>query len=625
VDDAKPHENLLPERFELERQLGAGAIATTYLARDRVLDRTVVIKAVRRDVLWDFAARSRFEREARAAAAVNHPNVVGVYDFGEYKGTLFLVLRDVEGISLRSYLAQRGRLSADEAVRICGQLLAGLGAIHNAGLIHRDLKPENVIVGRDGLLRITDFGIAVAQSDIRLTTHGEIWGTPAYMAPEQVLGEPVSPATDLYAVGVMLFEMLTGRLPFPSNGDAVVAAYAHVSKPLPALWEVEPNIDAPPELEAVMRRALAKESSARYETAIGMASDLQGAVARATEPAMVAAGVSHQPVRTAAPVYAPSAPAAVASRSVPVASFLSLRPRGLAALIPLLAATLLIAVFGAGGALGFWQNGDATPTATAAAQATETVTPPEKTEAVLAAERTPTAPPAVQPTRVSETMAQATSTATKRATSTPTATKRATATPTATEPPPTATNSPPTATKKPATHKARRTATPKPKPTVQASQPTIAADVPVSANFTVSDWRGGFAGDQSWYGRPWLAVYGAWSAYPQASINFNLDAAPSGPEVLAIDGLDDEWRGNVAIEIEVNGVAIYTGPSPWPSWDGVGHGEQANWTTVSMRIPIGMLHAGANQITVLNTEPVANFGTGPYVLVSGAKILPGAP
>ena len=613
MSNAKPHETLLSSRFLLQERLGAGATATTYLAHDRALDRTVVIKTVNRGALRDSEAVARFEREARAAASVNHPNVVGVYDYGDSDGTNYLVLRHVEGISLRAHLAQRGRLSADEAGRVGGQVLAGLGAIHDAGLIHRDLKPENVIVGRDGLLRITDFGIAVAQSDIRLTTHGQVWGTPAYMAPEQVLGKPISPATDAYAVGVILFELLTGRLPFAQGGDSSAMAYAHVSKQPPRLRDAASDISAPPALEAVLRRALAKEPSARYQTAAAMAQDLENALTNSPLFPVVEA----EPVM---PVAAPS-PASVnrppaAPRRTASASPRRRRPRSLVLLVPLVLVGILIAAIGGGKALGFWQNGASTPSATIAAGVIGSATAARETGLALSDAPSSAMQSVVQPTGSAGTIAQAT----------PIPTRSATPKPTAMEAPPTATDPPSTATKKPATRRATRTATPIPKPPTVVIQPTIAvASVPVSVSFSASDWRDGFIGDQSWYGRPWRAVYGALSAYPRASVGFNLDAAPSGDETLAIDGLDDEWSGAVAVEIDVNGVSIYSGPSPWQSWDGAGQGENANWTTASILIPAGTLHAGSNQIVVANTEPVANFGTGPYVLVSGAKIVPGAP
>ena len=616
MSNAKPHETLLLSRFVLQERLGAGATATTYLAHDRALDRTVVIKTVNRGALRDVDAVARFEREARAAAAVNHPNVVGVYDYGDDDGTNYLVLRHVEGVNLRTHLSQRGRLSVTEAGRMGGQLLAGLAAIHAAGLIHRDLKPENVIVGRDGLLRITDFGIAVAQSDIRLTTHGQVWGTPAYMAPEQVLGKPISPATDVYAVGVILFELLTGRLPFAQSGDSSAMAYAHVSKQPLRLRDAASDISAPPALEAVLRRALAKESSARYQTAAAMAQDLENALTNSPLFPVVEA----EPAEPVMPVAAPS-PASVnrppaASQRTASASPRRRPARELALLIPVLLVGILIAAIGGGKALGFWHTGNGTPSATPVAGIVGGATTTDQVSAVLPNAQSSATKSTVQLTALTETITQ----------TTPIPTKTATPKPTATEAPPTATDPPSTATKKPATRRATRTATPIPKPPTAVSQPTIAvAAVPVSVSFTASDWRDGFIGDQSWYGRPWRAVYGALSAYPRASVGFNLDAAPSGDETLVIDGLDDEWADAVAVEIDVNGVSIYSGPSPWQSWDGAGQGENANWTTASILVPAGTLQAGNNQIVVANTEPAANFGTGPYVLVSGAKIVPGAP
>ncbi len=651
----------LPARFSIERLLGEGAAATTYLARDRVLDRLVVIKSLHGRWSDDPVARARFEREARAAAAINHPHVVGVYDYGAHQGSAYLVLRYVEGGTLRRQLTAHGRLSADEATRIVGQILAGLDAIHAAGLVHRDVKPENVLVGTDGLLRITDFGIVVAAVDPRLTTHGQIWGTPAYMAPEQALGRPVSPATDVYAVGIVLFELLTGRLPFIGN-EAAAVALAQVSFPPPALGEVNPATDAAPALEAVLRRALAKDPRQRYQTAAAMAQALasaQGASALDASGALDARPTV--PIRPARcddqrTVPLPVVPSRPARRS-----------RWVAAMLGILVLGAVAAVLGSNGALRFWSQGggvtrppraDGGGTATQAAHlvqtvstATSAVTPTRETRVVAIpppTRTTPTETPTARPTRIETPLS--TDTSTPAATREPPPTD--TPAPTATEPVPTpaATAPPsPTVTAAPSTDfgndvlivpgEPARIDGPgaNEQPTVDAgagdgSQPDDSAIAnsdhpaqPMAQQFSAADWQGGYVGDQSWYGRPWVAIYGAQSQYPRAALTFPLDAAPTGDATLDIEGLDDEWPGNVSIEITVNGTAVFSGPSPWQSWDGAGHGERAAWTSVVITIPAGTLHAGINQLVVSNTEPAANFETGPYVLLSAAAVVEGAP
>jgi len=668
----------LPARFSIERLLGEGAAATTYLARDRVLDRLVVIKSLHGRWSDDPVARARFEREARAAAAIDHPHVVGVYDYGAHQGSAYLVLRYVEGGTLRRQLTAHGRLSADEATRIVGQILAGLDVIHAAGLVHRDVKPENVLVGTDGLLRLTDFGIAVAVVDPRLTTHGQIWGTPAYMAPEQALGRPVSAATDVYAVGIVLFELLTGRLPFIGN-EAAAVALAQVSFPPPALREVNPATDAAPALEAVLRRALAKDPRQRYQTAAAMAQalasaqgapapDASGALdARPTVPLPAARGDDQ---RTVPLQVVPSRPAR--------------RSRWVAAMLGILVLGAVAAVLGSDGALWFWsQGGGVTPpprangggTATQAAHlvqtvstATSAVTPTRETSGAAIprpTRTTPTETPTARPTSIETPLPTDTSTPAATREPPPTDTPAPTATepvpipaatdtpaPTATEPVPTPAATappPPTVTAAPSTDfgndilivpgEPARIDAPgaNEQPTVDAgagdgSQPDDSAIAntdlpaqPIAQQFSAADWQGGYVGDQSWYGRPWVAIYGAQSQYPRAALTFPLDAAPTGDATLDLEGLDDEWPGNVSIEITVNGAAIFSGPSPWQSWDGAGHGEDAAWTTVVLTIPAGTLHAGINQLVVSNTEPAANFETGPYVLLSAAAVVEGAP
>jgi len=590
----------------VERRLGEGISATTYLARDQALDRLVVIKSVHGHGSGDPVARTRFEREARAAASINHPNVVGVYDYGTHRGSDYLVLRYVEGETLRQHISRRHRFSAESAVRIAGQILGGLGAIHAAGLIHRDVKPDNVIVGSDGLLRITDFGIAVAATDPRLTTHGQIWGTPAYLAPEQALGRPVSAATDVYGMGIILFELLTGHVPF--NGkEAGAVALAQVSSPPPSLHEMNPHTDVSPELEAVLRRALEKDPNARFQSAAAMAEAL---IAAAHAPALSLPVTNHSnPTMPIRAVLTETPRRAVA----PSARHRRQRPRWIAVLSTILVLGAVIVWLGTDAALGFWPDGGKTPKGSIA----EVVSTATERAAPLSQSAVPAA------------------TAPERATSSVTITTpapvRATIRPSppAAPPTPAAVIAKPTrtataaATATPKRKKPQATATSVPEVAIELSGPTIAAVnevVPVSRDFAASDWQGGFTGDQSWYGRPWIALYGAQSQDPQASISFTLASAPSGRTKILIDGLDDEWPGNVSVAISVNGVSIFAGASPWETWNGEGHGEHANWTTASLSIPAGTLRVGDNQIVVANTEPADNFGTGPYVLLSGASL-----
>ena len=198
-------------RYELVRPLGHGAMATVDLARDVELDRPVALKRLAENLARDEDLRRRFLREARLAARLAHPNVVRVFDVGEEDGRPFIAMEYVEGETLAALVARRGPLPAAEAASLGMQMCAGLAAAHSAGLVHRDVKPQNLLLGTDGLLKLGDFGIAVGHDGTRLTLAGTVLGTAGYLAPEQARGEQVTAAADIYAVGAVLYELLTGE------------------------------------------------------------------------------------------------------------------------------------------------------------------------------------------------------------------------------------------------------------------------------------------------------------------------------------------------------------------------------------------------------------------------------
>ena len=270
-------------RYRIEDQIGAGAFATTYRATDSILGRPVALKVLRPELAADATYLARFAREARAAAAVDHPNVVHVFDFGEEEGTYYLALQYVHGATLKDVIRERAPLPPAEAVRIGGQILRGLAAIHGTGIVHRDVKPQNVLIDHLGVARITDFGIVhdTAESDAGLTTHGTALGTPSYMAPEQASARPVTQGTDLYATGVVLFELLTGRLPFSAeNALALMLAHVQISPPAPSA--LVPTV--PPALDAVVLTALAKEPADRFPSALAMEQALLAALPQTGAP-----------------------------------------------------------------------------------------------------------------------------------------------------------------------------------------------------------------------------------------------------------------------------------------------------------------------------------------------------
>jgi len=273
-----PGEMLLGGRYQVLRQLGSGGMAFVYHARDLNLQREVAVKALRDDLVHDPAFQARFLQEARAAANLLHPNIVTIYDFGHDASRYFLVMEYVQGTDLKTYMRRRGRLTIPEAVDLGIQISSGVGYAHRAGLVHCDLKPQNILVSPDGRAKITDFGIARALASIEPDETSEVvWGSPQYMAPEQAAGGPPSPSSDVYGIGVILFELLTGRLPFESD-SAEALTQLHLSSVPPSPRRFNPEV--PPALEQIVLKILAKEPSARYRTADQLARVLTTFVAQ---------------------------------------------------------------------------------------------------------------------------------------------------------------------------------------------------------------------------------------------------------------------------------------------------------------------------------------------------------
>ncbi|NIS81545.1 MAG: protein kinase [Anaerolineales bacterium] len=258
-------ETLLGGRYEILNRLGQGGMADVFHARDLNLQREVAIKVLRDSRIENPAFQARFLQEARAAANLAHPNIVTIYDFGYDAGRYFIVMEYVSGTDLKTLIRRRGHLPVSEAVDLMVQICAGVGYAHRAGLIHCDLKPQNVLVGIDGVAKITDFGIARALATIHPDEFYEtVWGSPLYFAPEQAAGFPPSPASDVYALGITLFEMLTGAPPFNAEDAQILAALHQTARP-PSLRLSHPEISET--LEQIIFKVLSKEPSARYRTA----------------------------------------------------------------------------------------------------------------------------------------------------------------------------------------------------------------------------------------------------------------------------------------------------------------------------------------------------------------------
>jgi serine/threonine-protein kinase len=257
--------DLLNKRYQIEGRIGSGGMAEVYRARDLTLERTVAIKLLREDFSIDPDFRERFRQEAKAAANLSHPNIVTIYDFGFDEQQIFIVMEYVPGTDLKTILESRGILSVEETLRLIIQACAGIGYAHRAGLIHCDVKPHNMIVTPDQRLKVTDFGIARALANIHPgEVNRVVWGSPQYFSPEQAAGLPPTPAVDVYGLGVILYEMLTGRLPFIANSAAELSHLHRSMMPAPPT-QFNPLI--PPALEQACLKVLSKEPSLRYRTA----------------------------------------------------------------------------------------------------------------------------------------------------------------------------------------------------------------------------------------------------------------------------------------------------------------------------------------------------------------------
>ncbi len=270
---------LLKGRYRVGRLLGEGGMAVVFQGRDLERNREVAIKAIRPQFATDALARERFAREARAATALAHPNIIDVFDVGEENGALFLVMELVNGTSLKSIIASEAPFHPDDVAELLVQIGAALDYAHHRGYIHRDIKPGNILIDRVGRAKVVDFGIAKSLADSDLTETGGAYGSIAYIAPEQAQGLMATPASDVYATGVVAFEMLTGRLPFSSDSP-VGLAMRHVSEPAPPPSGLKPGV--PASVDAIVLRALQKDPTKRWASAGAFASALWSW--RAAEP-----------------------------------------------------------------------------------------------------------------------------------------------------------------------------------------------------------------------------------------------------------------------------------------------------------------------------------------------------
>src|SRR5574344_541495 len=260
------------DRYEIIRVIGEGGMANVYLANDTILNRKVAVKVLRGDLANDEKFVRRFQREALSASSLNHPNIVEMYDVGEDDGNFYIVMEYIEGKHLKQLLKKRGRLTIPEVVDIALQITSGLSVAHDSYIIHRDIKPQNILILDNGLCKITDFGIAVAMNQTQLTQTNSVMGSVHYLPPEQACGKGATLQSDIYSIGILMYELLTGKLPYRGD-NAVEIALKHLKEPLPDIKKELP--DLPQSVANIVIKACAKNPKNRYNDAREMYEDLK--------------------------------------------------------------------------------------------------------------------------------------------------------------------------------------------------------------------------------------------------------------------------------------------------------------------------------------------------------------
>lgn len=260
------------DRYQIVKTIGEGGMANVYLAYDTILDRNVAVKVLRGDLANDEKFVRRFQREALSASSLSNPNIVEVYDVGEDNGEYYIVMEYVEGKHLKALLKKRGKLTVPEVIDITLQITNGLSVAHDSYIIHRDIKPQNILILENGMIKITDFGIAVAMNATQLTQTNSVMGSVHYLPPEQASGKGATLQSDIYSIGILMYELLTGKLPFRGD-NAVEIALKHLKEPMPSIRDEIPDI--PQSVENIILKATAKNPKNRYSDAREMHEDLK--------------------------------------------------------------------------------------------------------------------------------------------------------------------------------------------------------------------------------------------------------------------------------------------------------------------------------------------------------------
>lgn len=261
----------IANRYEILSLIGQGGMADVYKAKDTILNRVVAIKVLRSKLSDDAMALVRFQREASAASRLSHPNVVDIYDVGEYEGMHYIVMEYIRGRTLKELISQRGALDVDEAIGIMKQLVSAVDQAHDHHIIHRDIKPQNVLVKDDGTIKITDFGIAIANGSVQLTYNNTVMGSAHYLAPETTQGKEPNAQVDIYSLGIVFYELLTGHVPFTGKTPTEIAI-KHLRQPMPYVRDFNPDI--PQSVENIILKATAKNLNDRYVSCKEMLYDL---------------------------------------------------------------------------------------------------------------------------------------------------------------------------------------------------------------------------------------------------------------------------------------------------------------------------------------------------------------
>ena len=264
--------DLIDNRYKIIKSIGEGGMANVYLAYDTILEREVAVKILRGDLSDDEKFIRRFQREANSASSLRHPNVVEMYDVGEDDGKYFIVMEYVDGKTLKGLIKKRGPLNLSESIDIMLQLTSGIACAHQSYIIHRDIKPQNVMILEDGRVKITDFGIAMALNNNELTQTNSVMGSVHYLPPEQASGNSSTTKSDIYSLGILMFELLTGKVPFKGE-NAVEIAIKHMKDQIPSVCKINPSI--PQSVENIILKACAKNPKNRYETVAEMYEDLK--------------------------------------------------------------------------------------------------------------------------------------------------------------------------------------------------------------------------------------------------------------------------------------------------------------------------------------------------------------